>query len=107
MHLAGHQHCGTHIVDTHDRPVISDVWKLFKLAWARTGDTSVLLEWDSNIPSFDDCVTEVCKANRYMDGEFDSVRMGVTAGEDKKEAVSNPVDFLVPEIMKDTLLEKS
>ena len=31
IHLAGHQHCGTHIIDTHDRPVLprsghSSVW---------------------------------------------------------------------------------
>ena len=30
MHLAGHQHRGTHIIDTHDRPVRPEVWDLFR-----------------------------------------------------------------------------
>ena len=28
IHLAGHSNCGTHIIDTHDAPVIDEVWKL-------------------------------------------------------------------------------
>ena len=32
MHLAGHQNCGTHIIDTHDSPVFPAVWELFRLA---------------------------------------------------------------------------
>ena len=36
MHLAGHQHCGDYIIDTHDRHVSQDVWELFTLAWQLT-----------------------------------------------------------------------
>ena len=61
IHLAGHQHCGTHIIDTHDRPVRPEVWELYRLAWARTGGASTLLEWDGDIPSFADCHTELLK----------------------------------------------
>jgi uncharacterized protein (UPF0276 family) len=29
FHLAGHEHRGTHIVDTHDHPIVADVWDLY------------------------------------------------------------------------------
>lgn len=105
MHLAGHQHCGTHIIDTHDRPVLADVWELFRLAWAKTGGASTLLEWDGNIPPFADCHAELLKAERYMDGNFDPRRL-LAAESRGGESVSNPVDFMVPEVMGSAVLEK-
>jgi uncharacterized protein (UPF0276 family) len=33
MHLAGHQNCGCHIIDTHDQPVCDEVWQLFRQCW--------------------------------------------------------------------------
>lgn len=97
MHLAGHQHCGTHIIDTHDRPVVDEVWELFRLAWSLTGGTSTLLEWDGNIPSFADCMAELNKARLYM-GEQLSVPQPQRAGTEEP-ALSTPIDFLVPDVM--------
>ena len=62
MHLAGHTHCGTHLIDTHDGPVIDPVWNLFRLAQERTNGVSTLLEWDANIPAFPVVHQEVLKA---------------------------------------------
>ena len=105
MHLAGHTHCGTHIIDTHDRPVRPDVWELYRLAWARTGGASTLLEWDGNIPSFDECHQELLKAKTYMSGHFDrSLIAG--AAPDADTNVSNPVDHLVPDVMTNVVMEK-
>jgi len=105
MHLAGHQHRGTHIIDTHDRPVRPEVWALFALAWTRTGGAATLLEWDDGIPSFADCVDELMKAKRYMDGGAGlSSPEAEEAGEE--DAVSNPVGFLVPRAM-DSLVAES
>ena len=106
MHLAGHTNCGTHIIDTHDQPVLPDVWELYRLAWTRTGGAATLLEWDGNIPSFAECHAELLKAKRYMDGNFDPSRVNMQVGAGK-EAVPNPVDFLVPEVMKKTVLEEA
>lgn len=95
IHLAGHQNCGTHIVDTHDGPVIPGVWQLFSLAWELTGGAPVLLEWDARIPSFEECHAEVLKAKEHMGGFAGSAaddRVGTEAAE-----VSNPVDFIVPD----------
>jgi len=104
MHLAGHQHCGTHIIDTHDRPVRPEVWALFALAWARTGGAATLLEWDDHIPSFAECVAELIKARRYMGGEAGPERPAAEeAGHE--DALSNPIGFLVPRAMDNLVAE--
>ncbi|HEV7660840.1 MAG TPA: DUF692 domain-containing protein [Allosphingosinicella sp.] len=106
MHLAGHQHRGTHIIDTHDRPVRPEVWDLFALAWARTGGAATLLEWDDDIPSFADCHAELMKAELHMGARAEAARAG--AGEEAgTEGVSNPVGFLVPRAMDSIVLEEA
>ena len=66
FHLAGHSHCGTHIIDTHDDHVIDAVWDLYRLAHELTGGVSTLLEWDANIPEFDVVHREVLKARELI-----------------------------------------
>ncbi len=66
MHLAGHTNCGTHLIDTHDGPVIDPVWELFRLVHLSTGGVSTLLEWDANIPDFPIVHQEVLKAKRVV-----------------------------------------
>ncbi len=106
IHLAGHQHCGSHIIDTHDAPVRPEVWELYRLAWALSGGASTLLEWDGNIPPFVDCHAELLKAKHYMSGRFDPTLISVPDGE-FVDSVSNPVDFLVPKVMDSTVLERT
>ena len=93
MHIAGHQNCGTHIVDTHDRAVIPGVWELFRLAWELTGGVPVLLEWDAKIPEFADYHAELLKAKEFMGGLAKVSGAGQTDLADAE--VSNPVGFLV------------
>jgi uncharacterized protein (UPF0276 family) len=66
MHLAGHTNCGTHLIDTHDGPVIDPVWKLFRLAYELTEGVSILLEWDAQIPSFPVVHNEILKARDIL-----------------------------------------
>ena len=106
MHLAGHENCGTHIIDTHDRPVLPNVWELYRLAWQRTGGAATLLEWDGNIPSFEECLAEIHKAKLFMDGNFDPARVLAEVGT-AKESVSNPLNFLVAHAMESTVMETS
>lgn len=102
MHLAGHQNCGNHIIDTHDREVVKQVWELFRLAWKKTGGVSTLLEWDSDIPPFDEYHAELLKAKDYMTGDvgsvaFESIEQFADSG------VSNPVDHMVSSAAKDLI----
>jgi uncharacterized protein (UPF0276 family) len=96
MHLAGHQHCGDYIVDTHDRHVASDVWELFTLAWQLTGGAATLLEWDANIPDFADYHAELLKARDFMN-VFAGQKQTPKAEYDEA-IVSNPVDFLIADV---------
>ncbi|GGA67918.1 UPF0276 protein [Edaphobacter acidisoli] len=66
IHIAGHSKFEKYILDTHDHPVLDPVWKLYARAIERCGPTATLLEWDDNIPSFDEVHAEALKANRYL-----------------------------------------
>jgi uncharacterized protein (UPF0276 family) len=68
LHVAGHTDHGTHIVDSHIGPVIEPVWKLLGEAWRRAGGVSVLLEWDAEIPSFEETHAEALRAREYVGG---------------------------------------
>jgi uncharacterized protein (UPF0276 family) len=66
LHVAGHTHHGTHIIDSHIGPVIDEVWRLLGEAWRRAGGVSVLLEWDAEIPSFELTHQEALRAKQFM-----------------------------------------
>ncbi len=68
FHLAGHTNCGTHLIDTHDGPVIDLVWELYRLAVRHTGSVSTLLEWDAQIPEFPVLEAEINKARAAFEG---------------------------------------
>ena len=96
IHLAGHQHCGDYIIDTHDRNVTQEVWELFTLAWQLTDGAATLLEWDGNIPDFEDYRAELLKAKDFMKAFTKQPRQEQAAHQEAM--VSNPVDFLVADI---------
>lgn len=53
FHLAGHTDMGPYLFDTHSRPVIEDVWALYRHALRQWGPVSTLIEWDEDIPPFE------------------------------------------------------
>jgi len=59
IHLAGHSHHGTHIVDTHDQPIADPVWALYARACARFGPVATLIERDDRIPPLGTLVAEL------------------------------------------------
>jgi uncharacterized protein (UPF0276 family) len=100
FHIAGHTHCGTHIIDTHDDHVIDPVWELYRLAHRHTGGAATLLEWDAKIPEFPVVHAEVLKAKQFMSGTLTppapakvSVARGVGA-----TTVPHPLSFIVPDV---------
>jgi len=62
IHLAGHSHNGSLIVDTHDHPVPDPVWALYSQAIARLGPVSTMIERDDNIPPLDELLSELANA---------------------------------------------
>jgi len=64
FHLAGHLNLETHIVDTHDQPIIPDVWNLYKEALRRFKSVSTMIERDDNIPPLEELVEELQQARK-------------------------------------------
>jgi hypothetical protein len=81
IHIAGHSKYRKYILDTHDHPVIDPVWALYARAIERCGPTATLLEWDDNIPSFDEVHAEALKANRYLKGASSPAILPLVDGE--------------------------
>ena len=101
FHLAGHTHCRTHIIDTHDDHVIDPVWELYRLAHRCTGGAATLLEWDAKIPEFPVVHAEVLKARRYMTADLGApaptapAPPPVPVGE---VTVPHPLSFIIPDV---------
>lgn len=71
IHLAGHSHNGSLIIDTHDHPVPDPVWTLYSQALARLGPVSTMIERDDDIPPFAELLAELEKA-RALAGALSS-----------------------------------
>lgn len=67
FHLAGHLNCEEYIIDTHDHPVIDEVWELFQKAVYRFGDIATMIERDADIPPFETLQKELNHAQRIKD----------------------------------------
>ncbi len=65
IHLAGHTHKGTHIIDTHSDHVVDEVWELYGHAVRTVGLRATLLEWDADIPPFEVVHAEALKADAW------------------------------------------
>lgn len=72
IHLAGHSNKGTHLLDTHSRPVCDEVWALYHRAVERFGAVTSLVEWDEDIPSWETLEAESQKARVERDSALKS-----------------------------------
>lgn len=59
IHLAGHTDNTDHVIDTHDAPVVSDVWTLYGRAVERFGPVPTMIERDDRIPPLDELLAEL------------------------------------------------
>src|SRR5262245_2993527 len=64
IHLAGHEHNKTYIIDTHDHPVVEDVWQLYAYAVRQLGPIATMIERDDKIPPLEDLVVELRHARQ-------------------------------------------
>jgi len=65
LHLAGHEHHGSFIVDTHDADIDDPVWALYRTTCRRLGPVSTLIERDARIPPLGPLVPELELARRH------------------------------------------
>jgi uncharacterized protein (UPF0276 family) len=59
FHLAGHTHNGSHIVDTHDHPIVPGVWELYAEAVRLFPGVPTMIERDANIPPYAELLAEL------------------------------------------------
>lgn len=64
FHLAGHTDHGTHIVDTHDGPIVADVWALYAEAVRLFPGVPTMIERDADIPPYAELLAELDAARR-------------------------------------------
>ena len=64
FHLAGHTDKGTHIIDTHDGPVVPDVWSLYAEAVKLFPGVPTMIERDAEIPPYAELLAELDEARR-------------------------------------------
>jgi uncharacterized protein (UPF0276 family) len=70
IHLAGHEHKGTHIVDTHNNYVSDDVWALYHHILKQAGRVpNTMIEWDADIPTFEVYAAELDKAKKVAQSQ--------------------------------------
>jgi uncharacterized protein (UPF0276 family) len=67
IHLAGHEVHPTHRIDTHDHPVDTETWALYRRALDRFGAVSTSIERDDHIPPFEEMAAEVAQARSLLE----------------------------------------
>ena len=68
FHLAGHEDHGDYVLDTHDHPIPSDVWRLYEHAVERFGPVPTLIERDADVPALPVLMEEMNAAQAILDG---------------------------------------
>lgn len=71
IHLAGHTlkrfEGGEILIDTHDRPVCGEVWRLYEFALRCLGPSPTLVEWDADLPPLQTLLDEARTADALME----------------------------------------
>ena len=80
FHLAGHLHKGSHIIDTHDHPIVPDVWDLYAAAVKLFPGVPTMIERDDNIPPYDELLAELDVARDIALKATPEARVTVSAG---------------------------
>ncbi|MFT6153401.1 MAG: hypothetical protein ACJAYK_001566 [Crocinitomicaceae bacterium] len=57
-HLAGFQNQGEYLLDSHSSYIHDDVLKLYEVALMKIGTKPTLIEWDNNIPNYEELLSE-------------------------------------------------
>jgi len=79
VHLAGHTEEGALLIDTHDGYVRPEVWRLYAEATERFGARATMIEWDAQVPAFEELERELDRAAHWA-------RVGLDAREERTRA---------------------
>ncbi len=68
IHLAGFDHFGRWLIDTHGQKPHEEVWKLYRWVVDHFGPRPTLIEWDTNIPPLHVLVEQSQRAQKVLGG---------------------------------------
>lgn len=88
-HLAGATASGNLLIDTHSKPITSEVWALYRHLVNKTDALSTMIEWDADLPEFPTLVAELNKARAIAAG--DDIPEGLFQKETSDHPISNPI----------------
>ncbi len=72
IHMAGHEKRAEDlIIDTHGKPIIADVFKLFSYATKKLQPVPVLLERDFNFPQYSELAAEMMQLESIMNASWE------------------------------------
>ena len=66
IHLAGFDHNGDCLIDTHGKPVWQEVWDLYRQTVKWFGNVPTLVEWDTDVPELSILLDEARKADAIL-----------------------------------------
>lgn len=77
LHLVGEIHLGGHdedsdehgaplLIDSHGRAVVDPVWSLYAYTIAAAGPKPTLIEWDTDVPTFDTLKAEATRTAQFL-----------------------------------------
>jgi len=71
VHLAGHEqdadeHGELLLIDSHNNPVVDDVWGLYDSLLSRIGTVPTLIEWDNDLPEWPVLLAEAQRAAAHL-----------------------------------------
>jgi uncharacterized protein (UPF0276 family) len=66
IHLGGYTDKGEYLLDAHNNPVSEPVWALYEAAIQKFSGTPTLIEWDNDLPDFQELLKEQQKAMAIM-----------------------------------------
>jgi len=81
IHLAGHTEEGALLIDTHDGYVRPEVWQLYAETIERFGARATMIEWDAQVPAFDELQGELDRAAHWA-------RVGLEARKEERRRVA-------------------
>jgi uncharacterized protein (UPF0276 family) len=79
IHLAGHTEEGALLIDTHDGYVRPEVWSLYAETIERLGARSTMIEWDQDVPAFEELEKELDRAAHWA-------RVGIEGQRERRRA---------------------
>ncbi len=68
IHMAGHEVRNSHLFDSHSAPPSEESLKLYAYALEKLGETPTILEWDADLPEYQDFCQELSKIQKIYQG---------------------------------------